>query len=1141
MAKRKSLNKRRSRYSSAILNSDTDIFGDEYPYWWKRLEDTSLAQLSTDSKILNETSRHLDSNSQIETSQVTGEWWKILDASSIPNSPKINKDIVKKNSANNALMSESEEELEIAKSKHHLRSKTRKSKDNIFLNVLKDSVTTKSDVKTENNNVITSESEEEPEIAKKRYHLLSKAKQSKDNIFLNVLDDSMTTTSEVTQKNNNVVTSESEGEPEIVKRKFPLRSKAVESKHNVSSNILNDFIITKSDVKKKNNNVVTSESEEGSKIAKKKNRLHLREKRSKGNVFLHVLNDSMTTRSEVMKRNSNIVTSASEEEPEIAKSKHHLRSKARESKDNIFLNVLNDSATTKSDVKNKSNDIIMSESDEEPKIAKKRYPLHSKEKQNRDNIFLNFLDDSMTTTSEVTQKNNNVVTSESEGEPEIAKRKFPLRSKAIESKDNIFSNLLNDSVRSKSGTIHETNNVPILESEESKNAKVNYSLRSLATKSKDNIASNILNDSVTTTSGIAQKTSNTLTLESEEPKSAKGKHLSRSKVTESKDNIASNILNDSVTTTSGIAQKTNNTLTLESEEPKSVKGKHLSRSKVTESKDNIASDILNDSVTTTSGIAQKTSNTLTLESEERKSAKGKHLSRSKVTESKDNIASNILNDSVTTTLGIAQKTNNILTLESEEPKSAKRKHLSRSKVTESKDNIFSNVLDDSATAKLEVMQKTGEKSSKSNSASNSGTVANVEQLNKIQGYSLNHSQKTDDILKSKSNISKNKNNELQMTTNYLVPAITETSVSSETESNRFVLNFEDDSIHFAIPKAQSTILEGNNLSIHNSTKESDNSDACRKTLKWKSKLLTNHNKNAKKNLFETVLEDQESTIKIGGNATADGIAEHSLKSSKVSEALHLSRLSSSPTKKAISSPSRHSTMVKTCTNARSDEPKGQTSIRHFLMSDKTLPTSQKFWDKEKVDGIKRKLERVKEREIARMKMDRNKQEVQKKLPSREEKIKEIEKKTKSTSQKQRPIKQVHKAFLVNGRAYRAPRLPRPQHWITDRLYKYLWKCMEPRYKLETRVVSEKFIHQLSSVTTLIAKRKSYSNYKAELYALMKEMARLDIIRTRNDFYNFCHDFFPYELRVKTVPMLLPGNKRNIPYDADKLHKPLLVP
>ena len=86
-----------------------------------------------------------------------------------------------------------------------------------------------------------------------------------------------------------------------------------------------------------------------------------------------------------------------------------------------------------------------------------------------------------------------------------------------------------------------------------------------------------------------------------------------------------------------------------------------------------------------------------------------------------------------------------------------------------------------------------------------------------------------------------------MTTNYLVPAITETSVSSETGSNRFALNFEDDSIHFALPKAQSTILEGSSLSVHNSIKESSNSDAYHKVLKWKSKLLTNHNKNVKRN------------------------------------------------------------------------------------------------------------------------------------------------------------------------------------------------------------------------------------------------------------------------------------------------------
>lgn len=87
-----------SRLGIYIMKQYTyySVYISEYPYWWKKLEDTSLTQLSTDSKILNQTSRHLDSNSQIETSQVTGEWWKILDVSSIPNSPKINEDIVEK-------------------------------------------------------------------------------------------------------------------------------------------------------------------------------------------------------------------------------------------------------------------------------------------------------------------------------------------------------------------------------------------------------------------------------------------------------------------------------------------------------------------------------------------------------------------------------------------------------------------------------------------------------------------------------------------------------------------------------------------------------------------------------------------------------------------------------------------------------------------------------------------------------------------------------------------------------------------------------------------------------------------------------------------------------------------------------------
>ncbi|XP_014476462.1 PREDICTED: uncharacterized protein LOC106745395 [Dinoponera quadriceps] len=138
-----------------------------------------------------------------------------------------------------------------------------------------------------------------------------------------------------------------------------------------------------------------------------------------------------------------------------------------------------------------------------------------------------------------------------------------------------------------------------------------------------------------------------------------------------------------------------------------------------------------------------------------------------------------------------------------------------------------------------------------------------------------------------------------------------------------------------------------------------------------------------------------------------------------------------------------------------------------------------------------------------------------------------------------PAKKVDKAYLVNGKVYKAPRLPRPKQWVTDRFYKFMWKRMEPKYKLSARIRSEKFVEELNKVVTFISRCAKYDNYKAELEALMKEMARLRIINTPNDFYNFCRDFMPYEFRVKVIPILLPGNRKTIPYDPEKLHTPLL--
>ncbi|KYN32487.1 hypothetical protein ALC56_13345 [Trachymyrmex septentrionalis] len=199
--------------------------------------------------------------------------------------------------------------------------------------------------------------------------------------------------------------------------------------------------------------------------------------------------------------------------------------------------------------------------------------------------------------------------------------------------------------------------------------------------------------------------------------------------------------------------------------------------------------------------------------------------------------------------------------------------------------------------------------------------------------------------------------------------------------------------------------------------------------------------------------------------------------------------------------------------------------------------SQVF-DNEKMKKIKMELEKLKSREMATMKrnsIDKKASAVQK------ERVKfDI---PKQNTKKKKPLmnstKVVDKAFLVYGKVYRAPRLPRPKHWATDRLYKFLWKRLEPKYKLATRVRSEKFVQELATIVTIIERRKNYENYKTELKALMKEMARLKLINTRMDFYHFCQDYLPYEFRVKVIPMSLPGNERNIPFNSKNLHTPLL--
>ncbi|XP_033208175.1 serine-rich adhesin for platelets-like [Belonocnema kinseyi] len=142
--------------------------------------------------------------------------------------------------------------------------------------------------------------------------------------------------------------------------------------------------------------------------------------------------------------------------------------------------------------------------------------------------------------------------------------------------------------------------------------------------------------------------------------------------------------------------------------------------------------------------------------------------------------------------------------------------------------------------------------------------------------------------------------------------------------------------------------------------------------------------------------------------------------------------------------------------------------------------------------------------------------------------------------KKNKSKSVDPAYLVNGVVYKPPPLPSPKRWVTDHLYKFIWKKIEPKYKGKTRVRSEKFILKLTKVFNLVTRKGLYKNYVDDLDSLIVEMARLKLIVNRKDFNDFCNEFMPYDFRVKATPILLPGNNMSIPYDPEKFYERILI-
>ncbi|CAK1586455.1 unnamed protein product [Parnassius mnemosyne] len=118
------------------------------------------------------------------------------------------------------------------------------------------------------------------------------------------------------------------------------------------------------------------------------------------------------------------------------------------------------------------------------------------------------------------------------------------------------------------------------------------------------------------------------------------------------------------------------------------------------------------------------------------------------------------------------------------------------------------------------------------------------------------------------------------------------------------------------------------------------------------------------------------------------------------------------------------------------------------------------------------------------------------------------------------------AEILDDMKYKPPRRYQPSNasWITKRLYKFLEAKLEPKYDYKARVRAEKLVETIYNFTKDTRRHNVASASAVDV--LKQEMARLNIVRTHFEFYEFFHDFMPREIRVKVVPDVV--NKISLP-------------
>ncbi|XP_039309562.1 uncharacterized protein LOC105196842 isoform X2 [Solenopsis invicta] len=1203
MAKRKSINRglrQSSRHrssdsmNSALLDPDTDIVGEGRTFWWNNLEESTPPRYSR-LYSRNETARQLNGNSQIDSTQSPPEWWKNLETSNSKHlaSTKHNfsAGIVKSNILQIST-SESEKESECNLKKVQLKATKRKSINNAFLKALDDTETAVNTIETNSlnlsppniekaisnaNEIVVSShaSDESIEIPSERTFWCNNLEESTPLRYSWLYSRNET----ARQLNENLQIDSTQSPPVWWKNLETSNSKhAASTKHNFSAGIVKRNILQ----------ISTSESEKESERNLKKVQLKAMKRKSINNAFLKALDDTETAVNTVETNSLNLsppsIEKAISNANEIVVSFHasdesiEIPSGAHKSTDlRLEMESSNDEDAEPARQTIQQNSTLL-----EAGTSSKTINQQSIQNSNRASIREG---------REIARKVGTSV-----GTRKSTSLKLEMESSDDEDAEPARETIQQDSISMEVGTssktinrqsIQNSNRTSIREGREitckvrtSVGTRKSTSLRLEMESSDDEDAEpareTIQQDSTSMEAGTSSKTINRQSIQNSNRTSIReGGEIARKVGTrkstglklemESSDDedaepARETIQQDFTSMEAGTSSKTINRQSIQNSNRTSIReGREIARKVGTsvetrkstslrlemESSDDEDAEparqtIQQDSTLMEAGTSSKTINRQSIQNSNRTSiGEGREIARK-----------------VGTSVGTHKSTSLRLEMESSDDEDA--------------EPARQTIQQDSTLMEAGTSSKTINRQSIQNS--NRTSIGEGREIARKVGTSVGTHKSTSLRLEMES--SDDEDAEPARQTIQQDSALMKAGTSSKTINRQSIQNSNRTSIGEGREIARKV---GTSVGTHKSTslrlemESSDDEDAepARQTIQQDSTLIEagtsskTINRHSIQNPNRTSIgEAREIAHKVG---TSVG--------TRKSTSLRLEMESSDdedaePARQTIQQDSTSmeaGTSSSKTINRQSIQNSNRTSIRESkelvrkqksnlfkslrkiddFFKVKQTPTTlehsngrvQKSQVFEKIEKIKTELEKIKTREMAAMHIVTDK----KKFPLKKKDMKFVKNLKQAT--KMKPLvnhtKVVNKAFLINGKVYRAPRLPRPKYWATDRLYKFLWNHMEPNYKLATRVKSEKFVQVLAKTVAIIERRKNYEIYKAEVNALMREMARLNIINTRNDFYHFCQEFMPYEFRIKVVPMLMPGNKNNIPYNSELLHVPLL--